>query len=75
MAKGLSPEFNIMGIMILIFGVLSLLLVMTLQPVHPQIVAVFMKYIWLFVGGAIVFTVIFSRIMDKLLQRDGEKKQ
>ena len=72
MARGLSPEFRIMGVIAILFGILSLLLIMTLQPIHPKILAVMMKYIWLFIGGAIVITAALSRIFDIFSTKDKE---
>lgn len=69
MNQWLSPAFRILIGVWLLLALLSLLLIISLQPIHSGILAVILRYIWVFVGGALLVVVVLNRIFDLVLTK------
>ncbi len=72
MNKGISIEFKILLVVIILLAGLAGLLFMSIYPVELKIMAVVMKYCGVFLGSGLLITVVFSRIVDGLLAKHKE---
>lgn len=73
--KGMSIGWLIILAVAAVLTLVSILVLLSILPVDAVVTAVILRYLWLFLGGTVIVTMVLDRLFERHVSNDkGEGK-